>query len=166
MELAPSPMSLNDIDQVLRIEHLSFSIPWSRHAFVDELLRNDQARYVVVRDSSGVVLGYGGMWLVLDEAHVTNVAVHPEYRRRGIARAVMKALMKTAVCLGAKRMTLETRLSNLPAQELYRSFGFVASGVRPRYYIDDHEDALVMWLEDMPGRLAMIEDEGNAMKDA
>ncbi|HAN86889.1 MAG: ribosomal protein S18-alanine N-acetyltransferase [Bacillota bacterium] len=165
MELPPSPMSLNDIDQVLQIERLSFSIPWSRHAFVDELLRNEQARYVVVRDPNGVVLGYGGMWLILDEAHVTNVAVHPEYRRQGIARAIMKSLMETAVCLGATRMTLETRLSNLPAQELYRSLGFVAAGVRPGYYIDDHEDALVMWLEDMPGRLAMIEDEGNAAEN-
>lgn len=166
MELAPSPMSLNDIEQVLNIERLSFSVPWSRHAFVDELLRNERARYLVVRDPSGVVFGYGGMWLILDEAHVTNVAVHPEYRRRGVARAIMISLMETAVCLGAQRMTLETRLSNLPAQKLYRSLGFVAAGVRPRYYIDDHEDALVMWVEDMPGRLAMIEDEGNAMKNA
>lgn len=165
MELAPSPMSLNDIDQVLTIESLSFSVPWSRHAFVDELLRNERARYLVVRDTTGAVLGYGGMWLILDEAHVINVAVHPRYRRRGVARAIMQSLMETAVCLGAMRMTLETRLSNLPAQELYRSLGFVAAGVRPRYYIDDHEDALVMWLEDMPGRVAKMKDEGNAVKD-
>ncbi len=84
MDLIPSPMNLDDLDRVLDIERLSFSLPWSRHAFVDELLMNDQAVYMVVRDSDGVAMGYGGMWLILDEAHITNVAVHPpEYRRRG-----------------------------------------------------------------------------------
>ncbi|HHY61492.1 MAG: ribosomal protein S18-alanine N-acetyltransferase [Bacillota bacterium] len=166
MDLIPSPMNLDDLDRVLDIERLSFSLPWSRHAFVDELLMNDQAVYMVVRDSDGVAMGYGGMWLILDEAHITNVAVHPEYRRRGVGRAIMVALMETAVLRGARRMTLETRLSNVPAQELYRSLGFVAAGVRPRYYLDDHEDALVMWLEDLPGRLAMMDGEGGAPEDA
>lgn len=137
-------MELGDIDSVLDIEENSFSIPWTRNAFVTELKKNKLAKYcVVVVD--GNVAAYGGMWLVVDEAHITNIAVHPKYRGKGIGKKIVEGLISEGQKINIYRMTLEVRRSNLTAQGLYRKLGFAPCGIRPGYYQDNGEDALIMW---------------------
>jgi ribosomal-protein-alanine N-acetyltransferase len=136
-------MRLDDVGAVHEIERLSFRTPWPAYAFEQELRGNRLARYVVARAGAAIV-GFAGLWLMVDEAHVTTFGVHPEWRRQGIGRQLLLGLVDVALELGARRMTLEVRASNEPAQELYRSFGFEEAGRRPRYYTDDGEDALVM----------------------
>lgn len=137
-------MELTDVDEVLQVEKASFVTPWSREAFVAEVGDNDLACYLVA-EVDGRVVGYAGMWLILDEAHVTNVALLPVYRGRGLGTALMGALCELAKTVGAQRMTLEVRPSNIAAQRLYGKLGFAARGVRPGYYTDTKEDALIMW---------------------
>lgn len=143
LPLSLDEMRISDIAQVHEIERLSFSTPWPAYAFEQELTGNRLARYVVARTGERVV-GFAGVWLMVDEAHITTFGVHPEWRRQGIGRRLLLRLLELAVELGARRMTLEVRVSNLAAQALYRSFGFEVAGRRPRYYTDDGEDALVM----------------------
>ncbi|MGB9803150.1 ribosomal protein S18-alanine N-acetyltransferase [Desulfofundulus sp.] len=150
MELTFAEMSSRHLDEVLAIEQASFPTPWSRYAFTYELMHNEFAVYIVVLAGEKVV-GYAGMWLVLDEAHVTNVAVHPDYRRRRIGRKLMQELMRRAVMLGARRMTLEVRTSNHVARRLYTSLGFVERGRRRGYYTDTNEDAVIMWKDPLDG---------------
>jgi ribosomal-protein-alanine N-acetyltransferase len=138
------PMKAEDVDDVSQLEKLCFSLPWSREAFRMEVEQNKCARYFTVR-VDGQLAGYGGMWLVLDEAHITNIAVHPEYRRRGLGRLIMHALMEEAARLGVERMTLEVRVSNVTAIHLYKSMGFEEGGIRKGYYANNREDALIMW---------------------
>lgn len=149
MQVRFESMRLEHIDQVVEIEKKSFPTPWPRQTFEFEILYNELAEYVVAVDG-GRVVGYGGMWMVLDEAHVTNVAVHPLFRGRHIGRALMLELIRRAVARGARRMTLEVRPSNTVARNLYRSLGFVEKGIRKRYYQDNKEDAIIMWLEQLP----------------
>jgi len=137
-------MKLSDIDSVIDIEKNSFPIPWTRGAFMAELKNNMLARYCVV-EVNGRVVGYGGMWLIMDEAHITNIAVHPEYRGRGIGTKLIGALIAEVSGTNIYGMTLEVRRSNIRAQKLYRKFGFVPCGVRPEYYLDNREDAIIMW---------------------
>jgi ribosomal-protein-alanine N-acetyltransferase len=137
-------MELSDIDAVLAVEQVSFVTPWSRAAFVAEIDDNDLACYLVV-EVDGQVIGYGGMWIIFDEAHVTNVALLPAFRGRGLGTMLMDSLCALAKALGAARMTLEVRPSNRAAQRLYGKLGFVACGVRPGYYTDTKEDAVIMW---------------------
>jgi len=136
-------MRLGDVASVLEIERLSFSSPWPAYAFEQELTANRLARYLVARRGEQVV-GFSGLWLMVDEAHITTFGVHPDHRRRGIGRRLLLRLAELAGELRASRMTLEVRVGNVPAQELYRSFGFAISGRRIAYYSDDGEDALVM----------------------
>lgn len=143
-ELWVRPMKSQDIDDVLHIERTCFPTPWSYDAFKAEVEENHCARYVVA-EIGGRVRGYGGMWIILDEAHITNVAVHPNYRGVGIGEAIMKALIRTAARLKVEGMTLEVRVSNKVAQNLYEKLGFFGVGVRKGYYTDDGEDALIMW---------------------
>ncbi|RPF49803.1 [SSU ribosomal protein S18P]-alanine acetyltransferase [Thermodesulfitimonas autotrophica] len=151
MRIKVVPMEPEHLDAVMAIENVSFPIPWKREAFLFEILLNETADYVVAlyRDQ---VVGYGGMWLVLDEAHITNIAVHPDCRGRGIGRRILQELIKRAALRGATKMTLEVRPSNLIARKLYRDLGFEEKGVRKRYYQDNHEDAIIMWLEDLRAR--------------
>jgi len=150
MELTFTEMSCEHLDEVMAIERASFPTPWSRHAFTHELLQNEFAVYIVVLAGQKVI-GYAGMWLILDEAHVTNVAVHPDYRRRQVGRRLMQELMRRAVMLGASRMTLEVRTSNQVARRLYASLGFVERGRRRGYYTDTNEDAVIMWKDPLDG---------------
>ncbi|MFB6468469.1 ribosomal protein S18-alanine N-acetyltransferase [Cytobacillus sp. Hz8] len=138
-------MTEHDIDHILKIEHASFTLPWSREAFVNEMTRNQYAVYIVVEVNEQIV-GYCGMWLVVDEAHITNVAVLPEYRGQKIGEALMRKTMEFASAHGAVTMTLEVRVSNMIAQSLYRKLGFMDGAIRKSYYTDNHEDALVMWV--------------------
>jgi [ribosomal protein S18]-alanine N-acetyltransferase len=138
-------MTVDDLDAVMEIEHSSFSIPWSREAFYNEIEQNHLSTYLVVEDGERVA-GYCGVWLVVDEAHITNVAVLPDYRGQGLGEALMERIMKIAKEVGARVMTLEVRVSNKAAQGLYRKMGFQDGGIRKRYYSDNQEDALVMWV--------------------
>ena len=138
------PMVMADIDAVAEMERQIFSLPWSRDAFRRELEENVIARYLVLEEE-GRVVAYGGVWLVIDEAHVTNIAVHPDARGKGYGERIVRALMRLAAdtCMGM--ITLEVRRSNTAAQALYRKVGFQDVGYRKRYYEDNQEDALIMY---------------------
>lgn len=142
--LRVAPMTLADLDEVLAVENLSFTTPWSRQSFHYELAENPRALYLVARED-GNLAGYIGMWIVFDEGHITNLAVHPGHRRRGVATLLLDALTAVAKERGVTRLTLEVRRSNVAAQLLYARYGFVCSGVRRHYYRDNNEDALIMW---------------------
>jgi ribosomal-protein-alanine N-acetyltransferase len=143
IRLRVEPMTVADIPAVHEIERLSFPVPWPAYAFRQELETNKLARYLVVRAGARTV-AYGGIWLMVDEAHVTTFAVLPDWRRRGVGGRLMLALMELSAQVGAHVLTLEVRLSNIPARTLYQRFGFRPVGVRPRYYSDNGEDALIM----------------------
>ncbi|MDA8352070.1 MAG: ribosomal protein S18-alanine N-acetyltransferase [Firmicutes bacterium] len=140
------PMTLGDIPDVLQVERASFRTPWSRQAFYNELAYNQFAYYTVVI-LDGRVIGYGGMWLILEEAHITNIAIHPDYRGQGVGEKTLNYLMESARRSKALHMTLEVRVSNATAQRLYRKKGFEPTGIRPRYYSDNQEDAVIMWVK-------------------
>ncbi|MBE3102366.1 MAG: ribosomal protein S18-alanine N-acetyltransferase [Firmicutes bacterium] len=139
-----SLMTSKDITGVWDIEKLCFSIPWSIEAFRLEVEQNQCARYFVAYIDDQVV-AYGGMWLILDEAHITNIAVHPDYRRQSLGRLIMQTLMREAARVNIERMTLEVRVSNSPAIHLYTLLGFEEGGIRKGYYANNREDALIMW---------------------
>jgi ribosomal-protein-alanine N-acetyltransferase len=143
-------MQLSDIPAVHEIERRSFSTPWPAYAFEQELTGNRLARYEVAR-AAGVVVGFAGVWLMVDEAHITTFGVHPDWRRQGVGRRLMLRMLELANELGARRLTLEVRVSNRAAQALYRAFGFEVTGRRPRYYTDDGEDAFVMTTPELIG---------------
>lgn len=138
-------MELEDIDQILKIEQASFPTPWSRQAFENELLLNQYAIYIVLEDSEQV-FGYCGLWLIMDEAHITNIALLPEYRGKKYGEMLLRKVMEVAKEGGAKKMTLEVRVSNYVAQSLYRKLGFQEGAIRKGYYTDNQEDALIMWV--------------------
>ena len=137
------PIEENHIDPILEISILSFHTPWSREAFMSEL-DNKFARYVVAK-KDGIVVGYGGMWLIIDEGHITNIAIHPEYRGIGIASMILEALLDICKLELADSATLEVRRSNQVAQNLYKKYGFLEDGIRKSYYEDNKEDAVIMW---------------------
>jgi ribosomal-protein-alanine N-acetyltransferase len=141
--LALDRMQPGDLDQVVAIERLSFTMPWSRAAFLYEMEQNQVARCYVMRDG-GRVLGYICLWEVADEMHITNIAVHPEERRRGIGRAMLGQVLAEARQRALRLVVLEVRPSNVEARALYESFGFRVVGRRRGYYYDTGEDALVM----------------------
>jgi ribosomal-protein-alanine N-acetyltransferase len=165
------PMVPQDVATIMEIENVSFSAPWSARAYDYELRYNEMAHYFVARlqqqpavaippkpvfswrrwfergtrlaDAANVV-GYAGFWLMVDEAHISTVATHPQWRRRGIGELMLIAMIDAAVAIGARWMTLEVRVSNTGAQALYRKFGFDVTGMRRHYYTDNNEDALIM----------------------
>lgn len=139
-----TPMRMEDISRVLEIEQISFPTPWPRDAYTHELRENRLACYLVARVMHQIV-GYTGMWIILDEAHVTTLAVDPESRRQRIGERLLVALLDEAMRRGARWVTLEVRKSNAAAQALYRKYGFKDIGVRKGYYSDNREDAIVMW---------------------
>jgi ribosomal-protein-alanine N-acetyltransferase len=170
LPLSVDEMRLTDIPQVHEVERLSFATPWPQHAFEQELRGNRLARYVVARTTVGGeerVVGFAGVWLMVDEAHITTFGVHPDFRRQGVGRRLLLRLADLAMELRARRLTLEVRVSNTAAQGLYRRFGFTISGTRPRYYTDDGEDAYVMTTPDLvrPVMQSLIADERRAQED-
>jgi ribosomal-protein-alanine N-acetyltransferase len=153
-------MRLEDLDIVQAIERASFRSPWPPNAYRSELETNRLANYLVAR-ADGEIVGYGGMWLMVDEAHITTFAVHPAWRRQRIGERLLLAFLDLALARQAHEATLEVRLSNLPARRLYEKYGFRPVGLRPRYYSDDNEDALIMTTEPladpaMQARLARL----------
>lgn len=135
-----------DVHDMAELEKICFASPWSEESLYHEIIRNDMALYIVAEDG-GRIVGYAGIWLIVDEGHITNVAVHPDYRRRHIGEAIVSTILAEAETAGAVRQTLEVRRSNAPAQGLYAKFGFMAAGVRKGYYEDNKEDAIIMWRE-------------------
>jgi len=145
------PMIEGDLTRVMDIERLVYSAPWSRQVFLQDLTSNALSRYVVAERGPSIV-GYAGIWIFEQVGHVTTVAVHPQQQRRGYGAALMDGLLDIGRKEGVARFTLEVRVSNRSAQELYRRYGFYAVGIRPKYYQDNKEDALIMWTDpELPG---------------
>ena len=141
-------MTMADVDGVAAVEAATFPTPWSRDAFASEM-KNVAARYLVA-EKDGKIIGYAGAWIIIDESHITNIAVLSDYRGQGIGRRLTEGLMQYLSNLGAAYATLEVRKSNEVAQNLYVSLGFIKLGVRKRYYEDNGEDALIMVCDHMP----------------
>ncbi|HET7474200.1 MAG TPA: ribosomal protein S18-alanine N-acetyltransferase [Candidatus Limnocylindrales bacterium] len=146
MRLTIEPMRLEDLDEIQAIEGASFTTPWPENAYRSELMTNRLASYLVAR-VDGRIVGYGGMWLMVDEAHITTFAVHPLWRRQHVGERLLLAFLDLARDRHAREATLEVRLSNLAARRLYEKYGFRPVGLRPRYYSDNNEDALIMTTE-------------------
>ncbi len=150
LTLRIAPMSLDDLPEVHRIERASFSVPWPDDAYRSELSGNRLASYLAARVGERLV-AYGGIWMMVDEAHITTFAVDPAWRRQRIGEALIGALIDLAVARQAREATLEVRLSNVAARRLYEKYGFRPVGVRPRYYSDNGEDALIMTTPTLQG---------------
>lgn len=141
------PICEADVPQIHAIEAQCFAMPWSEASILHDIRENVVARWLVLDGGAGDVLAYAGMWFVLDEGHVCNVAVRPDARRRGYGRRIFEALIALAQENGMALMTLEVRRSNIAAQNLYHACGFLDVGYRKRYYEDNREDALIMYRE-------------------
>ncbi len=137
-------LTADDLDQLLRLEEACFSSPWSRESYRRELEENDLAHYwgVFAEDE---LIGFAGYWLILDEGHITNIAVAPERQNRGVGGFLLQGVINGCLAGGGKFLTLEVRASNQAALHLYEKAGFVSAGVRPGYYDDPKEDAVIMW---------------------
>ena len=151
LKVVVEPMRSEDLPSVQEIERRSFTTPWPAHAYRTELSTNRLAHYRVVK-VGGQVVAYAGLWLMVDEAHITTFAVDPAYRRRGVGERLLLVMLDIAIERGAREATLEVRLSNTPARNLYEKFGFRPVGIRPNYYSDDNEDALIMTTEPLDDR--------------
>ena len=136
-------MEAGDIDSICAIEERVFPSPWSRQSFEEEMV-NALAVYIVA-ETGGRIAGYIGAWRILDEGHITNLAVDTHWRRRGLGRRLLGAMETLLWREGIRRVTLEVRVSNEPALSLYRRQGYRERGVRRRYYQDNGEDAYIMW---------------------
>jgi ribosomal-protein-alanine N-acetyltransferase len=148
-------MTKTDLKAVLEIDHLSFPIPWSENTYKFELRENRASHlYVAEIDEGGHyrVVGYVGFWFIVDEAHISTLAVHPDFRGQGIGELLLNTVLDNSSRMGARIVTLEVRTSNSRAINLYRKHDFKVVGSRPRYYRDNNEDALLMTLE-------ILEDE-------
>jgi len=145
------PMRRRHLRSVMRIETQVYPRPWSMSLFMSELaLRSTRAYYVARVD--GMVVGYAGLMMTVDDGHVTTIAVDPAWQRHKIGTRLLLQLAGEAIRRGATSLTLEVRMSNKAAQELYRHFGFRPAGVRRNYYVETNEDALVMWADDVDSK--------------
>ncbi|GGK00816.1 putative ribosomal-protein-alanine acetyltransferase [Lentibacillus kapialis] len=144
-DIAIRQMKLSDVDAVLEVEKSTFLAPWPRDIIVRELTDNDYAHYCVLVIDHQIV-GYAGMWHVIDDAQVTSIAITPAFRGRKLGQTLFLHLLEKAIKMGAKRLSLEVRVTNTVAQRMYRKFGLVPGGIRKNYYTDNQEDAIVMWV--------------------
>jgi len=144
MDLIIRQAEERDIRPMAEMDILCFSAPWSEVSFRKEIKENPLAFYVVA-EISGRMVGYAGLWSIVDEGHITNVAVHPDFRRKGIGEALISVLLNHTIEKGIRSHTLEVRASNDPAISLYKKFGFEPAGLRKNYYEDNGEDAIIMW---------------------
>ena len=149
MSVIIKPMTKDDIDSVIELESRSYGEHhWSKESFLNEL-SNDLAKYFCVFSESNELLAYCGIWQILEEAHITNIAVSPDYRRKHIGEALLVNIINECYANMVKFITLEVRVSNEPAIGLYEKYGFKSLGVRKGYYQDNNEDALIMWTENI-----------------
>lgn len=146
-ELSIRPMRKSDLAEVLRLEGECFPHPWTR-GMLEEELRRENGAFLVARHWRELV-GYAGVIYIMEEGHVTNLAIRKTARRKGIAGRLLLHMIEDGAMRGIRFLTLEVRRSNLPAIRLYEKFGFTVIGERKRYYLDDDEDALIMWTEDI-----------------
>jgi ribosomal-protein-alanine N-acetyltransferase len=146
------PMLLDDIPAVLAIEALSFQSAWPPNAFINELRDNKLAHYFVGR-LDGKIVAYGGIWVILEDSHVTTIAVHPDNRGQRLGEEILVHLLDEAIDRDASWITLEVRETNGVAQRLYRKYGFTVVSTRRGYYSDNNESALVMWAGNLRGTL-------------
>lgn len=144
-ELGIRKMVMNDIGQVMDVDRLSFSNPWTEDIFQLEIGKNDQAYYYVMTLDQKVI-GYIGMWVVIDDAQITNIAISPAYRGHKLGEKLFGFACQQALMMGVKHLSLEVRASNRVAQNMYRKFGLVPGGIRKNYYTDNREDAIIMWV--------------------
>ena len=151
-------MQYRDVKQVAALEKATFARPWSEASFRREVEENRVARYLVAEEQ-GEIIGYAGAWIVLDECHITNIAVAEQARGRGVGRRLLDALLRYMSNLGAAWADLEVRVSNLRAQGLYTGAGFVSVGKRKKYYEDNGEDAFLMVCEHLPAADPDFEEE-------
>jgi len=155
-------MALSDIPAVLAIEAISFNSAWPANAFTNEIRDNKLAFYFVGR-LGGEIVAYAGIWVILEDSHVTTIAVHPDYRGRKLGEEMLIHILDEAIANGASWITLEVRESNESAQRLYRKYGFTTVSTRRGYYSDNNESALVMWAGNLRGplyasRLTVLKD--------
>ncbi|MCI8647121.1 MAG: ribosomal protein S18-alanine N-acetyltransferase [Firmicutes bacterium] len=134
----------SDVDIIAELEQICFAIPWTRESILRELEENSMALYFIA-EIDGTPVGYGGMWIIVDEGHIINIAVLPQFRGRHIASLLMAVLIAFGETRGVTRFTLEVRSSNEPAKAVYRKFLFKEEGLRRGYYQDNGEDAIIMW---------------------
>ena len=139
-----------DLDDIVRIEGLTFTRPWTRDMYLAELEHSDVARFYIARDAVGEAVGFCSCWQIIDEVHITTLAVLPEHRRSGVATALINRALADGAARGALRATLEVRRSNEPALKLYERCGFSVTAVRRGYYTHPDEDALILWREGGP----------------
>lgn len=142
-------MTLEDVDEVYKIEQSCFSVPWSKQSFIDEMTKNVCARYLVAVYKEKIV-AYAGVWIIIDEGHITNIAVKQSYRNNGVATLLTSSLLQYCSNLGVKYLTLEVRRSNIIAQKLYTKLGFFKVNIRKNYYEDNNEDAILMVNDKLP----------------
>ncbi|OGF46623.1 MAG: ribosomal-protein-alanine N-acetyltransferase [Candidatus Firestonebacteria bacterium RIFOXYC2_FULL_39_67] len=135
----------SDVDSVAALEANVFTLPWSRALILKDIKENNSARFFTAREDN-LLVGYGGFWLLQDEMNIVNIAVHPEHRKKGLGKQLLKHLLTEGLKEGAKFATLDVRVNNTAAKKLYESAGFILIAVRKKYYTDNQEDALVMWL--------------------
>jgi ribosomal-protein-alanine N-acetyltransferase len=173
--VAVSPMTPDDLDEIMLLERQCFADPWTRRMYLSDLTTNELATYLVVRMADGkwqiansklqtangegpsafgprpaAIVAYGGLWLLMDEAHIATIASHPDWRGCGLGQWLMLALLDAAIARGAVSSTLEVRAGNLPAKRLYEKLGYEVTGVRKRYYRDG-EDGLIMTTPPLAG---------------
>ncbi|MBQ3310638.1 ribosomal protein S18-alanine N-acetyltransferase [bacterium] len=142
-------MEQKDIDKIAEIEEKAYGEHhWSKDSFYNEL-SNNLARYFCAFDENNTLLGYAGSWIIIDEAHITNLAVSPEHRNKKVGESLLVKIIETCYKEMAKYLTLEVRISNTPAINLYEKYGFKSLGTRKGYYQDNNEDALIMWTENI-----------------
>ena len=155
-KIAIRPMVMDDLPAVLTIDRLSFPTPWSERSYRFELERNPTSR-LFVAESIGheepAIVGFVGYWLIVDEVHISTIAVHPDFRRMGIGEKMLINALEQAIRSGAALATLEVRVTNQAAVDLYHKYGFQIVGRRSRYYRDNNEDALLMTLTNLRERL-------------
>lgn len=142
-------MNIDDVEAVYKIENSTFSIPWSKQSFKDEMQQNVCARYLVCLLNNQII-GYAGIWAILEEGHVTNIAIDDKFRGKGYGKKLTQELIQYSANLGVQYITLEVRRSNFKAIQLYKNLGFEQVNVRKAYYEDNHEDGLLMVLSNMP----------------
>ena len=149
MDVKIVKMQRADVDNVIAIEEKAYGEHhWSKESFLNEL-SNDLARYYSAFDIEGNLVGYAGCWQILEEVHITNIAVSPDFRRKKIGERLLKQIIDDCYKNMAKYITLEVRVSNKPAINLYEKYGFKSLGVRKGYYQNNNEDALIMWTENI-----------------
>lgn len=160
-------MTLADVESVLEIERLSYQSPWPEEAFLAELSKTDVCYYIAAKQNNQVI-GYCGVWVLLDEAHITTLAVHPDYRKHGIGTRLLFCVFDEAYKRKLQYVTLEVRMSNTEAKNMYRKFLFTQKGFRRGYYLDNNEDAEIWTSQDLfdPDYVKFIENLKQKTRDA